>query len=81
METIKDDVELYSYHISAGVFKGRTFYVFKSGSISSYTYIPAMGIRDIKVKNSYEGLKGELRYLKTIPATQLKMMLTIKPDL
>ena len=81
IETAKSDIEAYSYHILHGALKGPTYYVFKSGSISSYACSSNIQIKEVEVKNIYENLKGELRYLKTIPINQLKMMLAIKPDL
>ena len=81
METIKDDVELHSYHIHDGALKGQTYYVLKSDKINSFAYDPNMQIKYIVVKNTDNAFKGELRYLKTIPINQLKMMLAIKPDL
>ena len=81
MKTIKDDVELHSYHIHYGALKGQTYYVLKSDKINSFAYGHYMGIKYIEVKNTDNAFKGELSYLKTIPINQLKMMLTIKPDL
>ena len=81
MKTIKDDVELHSYRIHYGVLKGQTYYVIKSNKITSFVHGPVMQIRYIHVKDTDNFFKGELRYLKTIPINQLKMMLAIKPDL
>lgn len=81
IKTIKDDVELYSYHVHDGSFKGQTYYVVKSNKIISFAHYPDTQIRDIVVKDNDNVFKGEFRYLKTIPINQLKMMLHIKPDL
>lgn len=81
MKTIKDDVELHSYHIHDGAFKGQTYYVVKSNKIISFAHSPNTQIKYIDVKGTDNIFKGELRYLKTIPINQLKMMLHIKPDL
>lgn len=81
MKTIKDDVELHSYHIHDGAIKGQTYYVIKSNKITSFAHYPDTQIRYITVKDTDNVFKGELRYLKTIPINQLKMMLHIKPDL
>ena len=81
MQTIKDDVELHSYHIHYGALKRQTYYVIKSNKITSFAHGPDMQIRYIHVKSTDNILRDELSYLKTIPVNQLKMMLAIKPDL
>ena len=81
MQTIKDDVELHSYHIHYGALKEQTYYVIKSNKITSFAHSPNTRIRYIHVKSTDNILRGELSYLKTIPVNQLKMMLAIKPDL
>ena len=81
MKTIKDDVELHSYHIHYGALKDQTYYVIKSNKITSFVNSPNTQIRYINVKDTDNVYKGELRYLKTIPVNQLKMLLAIKPDL
>ena len=81
MKTIKDDVELHSYHIHDGALKGQTYYIIKSNKITSFAHSPNTQIRYIRVKDTDNVFRGELRYLKTIPINQLKMMLVIKLDL
>ena len=81
MKAIKDDVELHSYHIHYGALKEQTYYVIKSNKITSFAHSPNTRIRYIDVKDTDNVFKGELRYLKTIPANQLKMYLSIKPDI
>ena len=81
MQTVKDDVELHSYHIHYGALKEQTYYVIKSNKITSFAHSPNTQIRYIRVKDTDNIFKGELSYLKTIPINQLKMMLAIKPDL
>ena len=81
MQTVKDDVELHSYHIHYGALKEQTYYVIKSNKITSFAHSPNTQIKYINVKDTDNVFKGELRYLKTIPINQLKMMLAIKPDL
>ena len=81
MKTIKDDVELHSYHSHYGALKGQTYYVIKSNKITSFVHHPNTQIKYIEVKDTDNAFKGELSYLKTIPINQLKMMLAIKPDL
>ena len=81
MKTIKDDVELHSYHIHDEALKGQTYYVIKSNKITSFAHSPNTQIRYINVKDTDNVFKGELRYLKTIPINQLKMLLAIKPNL
>ena len=81
MKTIKDDVELHSYHIHDEAFKGLTYYVIKSNKITSFAYSPNTQIRYINVRDIDDVFKGKLRYIKTIPINQLKMMLVLKPDL
>ena len=81
MKTIKDDVELHSYHIHYGALKRQTYYVIKSNKITSFVHSPDSQIKYIHVKDTDGVFKGELNYLKTIPINQLKMMLAIKPDL
>ena len=80
-ETIKDDVELHSYHVHYGEIKGQTNYVLKSDKMNSFAHGPNMQIKYIRVKDTDNDFKGELSYLKTIPINQLKMMLVLKPDL
>ena len=81
MQTVKDDVELHSYHSHYGALKGQTYYVIKSNKITSFAHSPNTRIRYIHVKNTDNIFRGELRYLKTISVNQLKMMLVLKPDL
>ena len=81
MQTIKDDVELHSYHIHYGALKGQTYYVLKSGKINSFVHDPNTQIKYVGIKDTDNGFKGELSYLKTIPINQLKMMLVLKPEL
>ena len=81
MKTIKDDVELHSYHVHDGALKGQTYYVLKSDKISSFVHDPTTQIKYVGIKDTDDGFKGELSYLKTIPINQLKMMLVLKPDL
>ena len=81
METMKDDVELYSYHIPDGALKGQTYYVLKSGKVASFAYDPNREIKYIEVKDDDNNFTEKLTYIKTIPLTQLKMMLVLKPNL
>ena len=81
MKTIKDDVELYSYRLPDGALKGQTYYVLKSDKINSFVHDPNTQIKYVGIKDTDNGFKGELSYLKTIPINQLKMMLVLKPDL
>ena len=81
METIKDDVELYSYRLLDGALKGQTYYTLKSDKINSFVHDPNTQIKYVGIKDTDNGFKGELSYLKTIPINQLKMMLVLKPDL
>ena len=81
MEVAKSNIEFYSYHSPYGALKGQTYYVLKSNKINSFANSPNTQIKYIGVKDTDTVFKGELRYLKTIPINQLKMMLTIKPDL
>ena len=81
MKTIKDDVELHSYHSHYGALKGQTYYVLKSDKINSFANDPTTQIKYVGIKDTDDGFKGELRYLKTIQINQLKMMLVLKPDL
>ena len=81
MEAAKSNIELHSYHTHYGALKGQTYYVLKSNKITSFANSSNTQIEYIRVKNTDNVFKGELRYLKTIPTNQLKMMLAIKPDL
>ena len=81
MKTIKDDVELYSYRPTDGALKGQTYYVLKSGKVASFAYDPDREIKYIEVKDNGDNFIGEFTYIKTIPLTQLKMMLVLKPNL
>ena len=66
MKTIKDDVELHSYHIHYGALKRQTYYVIKSNKITSFAHSPNTQIRYIHVKNTDNVLRGKLSYRKTI---------------
>ena len=81
MEAAKSNIELHSYHTHYGALNGQTYYVLKSGKINSFAHSPNTQIKYIKVKDTDNVFKGELRYLKTIPINQLKMVLAIKPNL
>ena len=81
MEAAKSNIEFYSYRFPDGALKGQTYYVLKSDKINSFANDPNTQIKYIVVRDTDNTFKGELRYLKTIPTNQLKMMLTIKPNL
>lgn len=81
MELLKiaeGDIEIYRYY-SLNLYQ--TYYLFKNHKRESFTYRKEVRIADVLMNRNFDIENNSLFLIKTIPTSQLKLLVLLKPTM
>lgn len=78
LQIAEGDIEIYRYY-SLNLYK--TYYLFKNHKRGSFTYIKEVKIADVLINRNFDNKNDSLFLIKTIPASQLKLLVLLKPTM
>ena len=71
-------IEIYRYY-SLNLYQ--TYYIFKNHKRGSFTYRKEVRIADVLMNREFDSVNESYFLIKTIPASQLKLLVLLKPTM
>ena len=78
LQVAEGDIEVYRYY-SLNLYQ--VCYLFKNHKRGSFTYRKEVRIADVLMNRNFDNKNDLLFLIKTIPASQLKLLVLLKPDI
>ena len=78
LQIAEGDIEIYRYY-SVNLYQ--TYYLFKNHKRGSFTYRKGIRIADVIMNKNFDNENVSLFLIKTIPASQLKLLVLLKPTM
>ena len=78
LQIAEGDIEIYRYY-SLNLYQ--TYYLFKNHKRGSFTYRKEVRIADVLMNRNFDNKNDSLFLIKTIPASQLKLLVLLKPTM
>ena len=78
IQVAEGDIEVYRYY---SINLGKTYFLFKYKEQATYIYPRDMLINKMIIKGDFDNGNNLLFLIKTIPASQLKLLVLLKPTM
>ena len=78
LQIAKGDIEIYRYY---SLHLSQTYYLFKNHKQESFIYRKERKIADVIMDGEFDRKNESLFLIKTIPASQLKLLVLLKPNM
>ena len=78
LQIAKGDIEIYRYY---SLNLSQTYYLFKNDKRESFVYRKERKIADVIMDGEFNSKDESLFLIKTIPASQLKLLVLLKPTM
>ena len=78
IQIAEGDIEIYRYY---SLNLCQTYYLFKNHKRESFTYRKERKIADVIMDGAFDSKNKSLFLIKTIPASQLKLLVLLKPTM